>query len=80
MTKQQFLNGERFKVSTGTYVYREDTIFRLYIRSTSNTVLVEDYQCNVSIVTDEGFEGYTFVMGNRVSLEFKFEDLELVNN
>jgi hypothetical protein len=81
MTKQEFLNGTCFllKASTykgeSTYKFDEGVITKQSRSSVDNRVVLDDYECNISKIGRVGFEGFTFIMGKRVNVKYKYEDL-----
>jgi len=82
MTKEQFLNGTQFYV--GSKKYKGDSTYsfssvgsisRQSRSSVDNRIVLEDYECNVTKIGRVGFEGFTFVMGKKVVVKIRFEDL-----
>lgn len=84
MTREQFLNGEYFRVEVATrkgaptFNYRPDNISQQIRAEQDGRIILDDYHCNVSKIGTKGFEGFTFVLGKRVKVKFKFEDLILL--
>ena len=82
MTKEQFLNGTKFYIGgknykgASTYYFNGlGSISRQSRSSVDDRVVLDDYECNVDKVGRVGFTGFTFVMGKKVVVKFKFEDL-----
>lgn len=82
MTKQEFLNGTCFtikapKTSNGesTYKFDEGCITKQSRSSVDGRVILDGYECNILKIGSKGFTGFTYVMGKRVNVKFKFEDL-----
>jgi hypothetical protein len=90
ITKEQFLSGKVFKVGdsnrNGIPTYKvertsisNDAFITDQVRSgLDNRVILENHHMNIDEVTDEGFTGYTNVLGLSVSRDVKFSDLYLV--
>ena len=82
MTKEQFLSGKVFYVGgkkykgDSTYCFNEaGSISRQSRSSIDERIVLDDYECNVVKTGRVGFEGFTYVMGKKVTVKFKFEDL-----
>ena len=83
MTKEQFLSGVSFKVQGPTYkgacthYYNAGSnyIGKQTRSSLDDSVVVDDYCCNVLKIGKVGFEGFCFVMKKRVTIKYKFSDL-----
>jgi 3-dehydroquinate synthase class II len=83
MTREQFLNGTEFYVGrksykgAETYSYNQkDNYISKQIRSSiDESVVLDDYVCNVTKVGRLGFTCITFVMKKKVVVKYKFEDL-----
>lgn len=83
MTKEQFLNGTEFYVGrksykgAETYSYNQkDNYMSKQVRSSiDESVILDDYVCNVTKVGRLGFEGFVHVMRKKVVVKYKFEDL-----
>jgi hypothetical protein len=82
MTKEQFLKGTQFYV--GSKKYKGDSTYsfssvgsisRQSRSSIDNRIVLEDYECNVTKIGRVGFVGFTFVMGKKVVVRSRFEDL-----
>ena len=82
MTKEQFLSGAKFYI--GGKKYKGDSTYnfngagsisRQSRSSIDERVVIDDYECNVFKIGRVGFEGFTFVMGKKVLVKFKFSDL-----
>lgn len=81
MTKADFLAGKPFKFGYGAYKYNE---------SPNDIVTINDgfvnkgkfvnlgYEVWVEKVGTKGFEGYRYIMGKKVKVKIKFEELELI--
>ena len=84
MTQEQFLNGVQFTIGQSTYKgdstysYREDAgkcITRQVRSSLDGRIVLNDYECNVDRVGRVSFTGFTFVMGKKVVVTYRFESL-----
>lgn len=81
MTREQFLNGTPFTIGflrykgDSTYYYENKSISRQSRSSIDNRIILEGYECNVEKVGRVSFTGFTFVMGKRVVVKYRFEDL-----
>ena len=82
MTKEQFLSGAHFYI--GGKKYKGDSTYNFNgARSISKQsrssvderVVIDDYECNIFKMGRVGFEGFTFVMGKKVVVSYKFKDL-----
>jgi hypothetical protein len=82
MTKEQFLSGAKFYI--GGKKYKGDSTYNFNgagsiskqsRSSIDERVVLDDYECNVDKVGRVGFTGFTFVMGKKVVVKFKFVDL-----
>lgn len=81
MTKQEFLDGNYFRVNDSTrkgaasFNYANGCIAR-QIRSESNgEVILDDYLCNVSKITENTVSGFTYILGKKITYRLKFKDL-----
>lgn len=61
-----------------TYKYVDKCITE-QIRSRDTSIILDDYHCNVSKITNNTVSGFTFVMGKKVTFRFRFEDLIFVD-
>jgi hypothetical protein len=83
MTKEQFLSGVSFKVqgptykgaSTNYYNVESNYIGKQTRSSLDNSIVIDDYCCNILKIGKVGFEGFCFVMNKRVTVKYRFEDL-----
>ena len=83
MTREQFISGVTFRVgfltykgaNTFTYNAKDNYMLKQTRSSIDERVMCDDYCCNVSKVGKVWFEGFTHVMGKRVVVRYKFEDL-----
>jgi len=82
MTKEQFLSGAPFYIKgksykgDSTYTFNGlGSISRQSRSSVDDRVVIDDYECNVDKVGRVGFTGFTFVMGKKVVVNARFEDL-----
>lgn len=83
MTKADFLAGKPFKFGYGEYKYNESP--NDIVNSTVDDGFIYDgkfvsmgYEVWVEKVGTKGFEGYRHVMGKKVKVKIKFEELELI--
>jgi len=82
MTREQFISGTPFYIKRkaykgdSTYYFNEvGSICRQSRSSVDERIVMNDYECNISKVGKVGFEGFTFVMGKKVVVKNRFEDL-----
>ena len=82
MTKEQFLNGTQFYIGRkkykgdSTYSFNEaGSISRQSRSSVDERIVLDDYECNVIKIGRIGFSGFTFVLGKKVVVKYRFEDL-----
>jgi len=82
MTKEQFLNGTQFYI--GRKKYKGDSTYsfngagsisRQSRSSVNEKVVLDDYECNVIKIGRVGFAGFTFVLGKKVVVKYRFENL-----
>lgn len=89
ITKEQFLNQEVFSTinprTTGAPTYKVERssggskYLVMQVRSNNDDrILLENCHLNLTEVTDEGFTGFTTVLGELVERRVEFEDLYLV--
>jgi hypothetical protein len=83
MTREQFISGVTFKVqgptykgaNTFTYNAKDNCVLKQSRSSIDERIVFEDYACNVLKVGRVWFVGFTYVIGTRVVVRYKFEDL-----
>ena len=83
MTKEQFLSGLSFKVKGSTYkgasTYYYSALNNYIGKQTRSSVdervVVDDYCCNVLKIGRVRFEGFTYVLSNKVIVKYRFDDL-----
>jgi hypothetical protein len=83
MTKEQFLEGTPFYIGgkryagDSTYSYSEapGCICKQSRSSINEKVVINDYECNISKLGKTGFIGFTHVMGKKVVINLKFDNL-----
>lgn len=81
MTREQFLSGTPFYIrqknykGDSTYYYDGGHISRQVRSAVDERVVLNDYECNIDKIGKVGFTGYTFVLGKRVVVKLRFEDL-----
>lgn len=81
MTAEQFLNGTSFTVGAPmykgaeTFKYYNNCILRESRSSQDEKVLFESHECNIIKVGRTGFTGFSFVLGKKVNVKYKFEEL-----
>lgn len=81
MTKADFLAGKPFKFGYGEYKYNggPDDIVTINGGFTHKGKFIDrGYEVWVTKVGTKGFEGYRHVMGKKVKVKIKFEELELI--
>lgn len=82
MTKEQFISGTPFYIKRkaykgdSTYYFNEvGSICRQSRSSVDEKVVLNDYECNIAKLGRLGFTAFTFVIGKKVVVKYKFEDL-----
>jgi hypothetical protein len=81
MTREQFLNGTQFVIGfvthkgAPTFSFHPGHISRQTRSSVDGRIVLDDYECNVDRVGRVSFSGFTYVMGKKVKVKYKFEDL-----
>ena len=81
MTKEQFLSGTPFTIGpttskgTSTYNYGSGHISKQIRSALDGRIVLDDFECNVNKIGRVGFTGLTFIMGKRVLVKHRFEDL-----
>lgn len=82
MTKEQFLSGTPFyikrKMYKGDSTYNFNTVGSISRQSRSSIddrVVMDDYECNIVKLGKVGFTAFTFVLGKKVVVKCRFEDL-----
>jgi len=81
MTREQFLNGTQFYVGRkkykgdSTYSYDVGSISRQSRSSVDERIVLDDYECNIIKTGRVGFVGFTFVLGKKVVVKYRFENL-----
>ena len=81
MTREQFLNGTPFTLGPvkykgdSTYSYDRGHISRQIRSAVDGRIVLNDYECNVEKLGRVGFTGITFIMGKKVVVKHRFEDL-----
>lgn len=81
MTKEQFTSATPFYIGgkkyngDKTYYFDNNCIVKQIRSSEDEQVILESYECNVGRVGRTGFSGYTFVMGKKVVVTYRFESL-----
>ena len=81
MTKQEFLSGMYFTIGAPTYKgastfkFNEGIICKQSRSSIDNRVVIDEYECNTPKIGSKSFTGFTYVMGKRVNVKYRFEDL-----
>jgi hypothetical protein len=82
MTKQQFISGTPFYIKRKAYkgdntyyLNAVGSISRQSRSSVDERVVLDDYECNITKVGRVGFSCFTFVLGKKVDIKIRFEDL-----
>jgi hypothetical protein len=81
MTREQFLNGTPFTIGQSTYkgdstfYYDNGSMSRQVRSSIDQRVVLDTYECNVTKVGRVSFTGFAYVLGKRVVVKHRFEDL-----
>ena len=72
-----FTIGKPTYKGTSTYYCNNhgESISRQYRSSINESVVLDDYECNVTKTGRVGFEGFTYVMGKKVVVKVRFSDL-----
>lgn len=83
MTREQFLSGTVFQLanklnykSAPTYYYKGNIISEQSRSAIDGRVVVDNYCLNILEITEEGFTGFTFVMGEKALVSYKFSELK----
>ena len=76
----KFQKGNQFEVNNSVYKYQADKNGKSGNGSTLGCIVNEynGYVCNVSYIGRTKVEGYTFVLGKRVSVELNLKTLKFV--
>ena len=81
MTREQFLNGTSFTVGAPmykgaeTFKYDCGCIIRESRSSQTTAILFTGHECNIIKIGKVGFTGFDYVVGKRVNIKYRFEDL-----
>ena len=82
MTRDQFISGTPFYIKRkaykgdSTYYFNGvGSISRQSRSSIDERVVIDSYECNVTKVGRVGFSGFTYVLGKKVVVKVRFEDL-----
>ena len=81
MTREQFLNGTPFYIGkqpykgASTFSFGPGHILRQTRSSIDDRIILTDYECNVDRVGRVSFTGFTYVMGKKVVVTYRFESL-----
>ena len=84
MTKEQFLNGVSFSIKGNrfkgepTYKYDGGTVSRESRSSRDESIIFTDHEANIAKIGRVGFEAYNFVLGKKIKVKYRFEDLREV--
>ena len=76
----KFQKGNQFEVNNSVYKYQADKNGKSGNGSTLGSIVneINGYVCNVSYIGRTKVEGYTFVLGKRVSVELNLKTLKFV--
>lgn len=81
MTKQQVLSGIEFKLrSTDTSTFKvenKDSHLTKTIYTITGLKCLEDYTANINKIGTKTISFYTYIIGKRVDVKLKYEDLIL---
>ena len=88
MTKEQFLSGAPFYIGKksykgdSTYYYHSNAncISRQSRSSVDERVVLDGYECTITKIGRVGFAGMTYVLGKKVVVKYKFDDLLMFEN
>lgn len=81
MTRQQFISGTPFYIKTksykgdSTFYFSDRTISRQVRSSIDDKVILDTHECNIIKLGIVGFTGFTYVMGKKVNVKYRFDDL-----
>lgn len=81
MTAEQFLNGTSFTVGAPrykgeeTFKYKGGCIVRESRSSQTTAILFTSHECNIIKIGRTGFTGFDYVVGKRVNIKYRFEEL-----
>ena len=76
----KFQKGNQFEVNNSVYKYQADKNGKSGNGSTLGSIVnvISGYVCNVDYIGRTKVQGYTFVMGKRVSVELNLKTLKFV--
>jgi len=79
MTREQFMEGAEFKLpfTTSTFFMEVDSISRVYKTTDLTRNIMVDYEANILKVGKKSFTAYRFILGKKIQVTHKFEDLAL---
>lgn len=83
MTIHQFIGGTSFLLPTkdqktsNSFKYEDGIILQEY-KSERGELIATLHEANVSKVGRVGFEAYNFVLGKKIKVKYRFEDLREV--
>jgi hypothetical protein len=81
MTRQQFISGTPFYIKRkaykgdSTFYFSDRSISRQVRSSIDDKVILDTHECNIIKLGIVGFTGFTYVMGKRVNVKYRFDDL-----
>ena len=81
MTKEQFLSGTPFYIGKknyagdSTYYFDGGHISRQSRSSINEEVLYSNYECNIVEMGRVSFTGFTFVLGKKIVVTVRFDNL-----
>ena len=81
MTKEQFISGTPFYIKRkcykgdSTFYFSDKSISRQIRSSIDEKVIIDTHECNIVKLGIVGFSGFTYVMGKKINVKCRFEDL-----
>ena len=81
MTRHQFISGTPFYIKRksykgdSTFYYSDRSISRQCRSSIDEKVITDTHECNILKLGIVGFSAFTYVMGKKVNIKCRFEDL-----
>jgi hypothetical protein len=81
MTRQQFISGTPFYIKRkcykgdSTFYFSDRTISRQVRSSIDDKVILDTHECNIIKLGIVGFTAFTYVMGKKVNVKYRFDDL-----
>jgi len=81
MTREQFISGTPFYIKRkcykgdSTFYFSDRSISRQMRSSIDDKVITDTHECNIVKLGIVGFTAFTYVMGKKINVKCRFEDL-----